>query len=110
MTKEAGFTRTEIAIVAVVLLLGVAAGGPILWNRYERKTRGACIANLQQLDGAVQGWALENKKSSTDTHVFADYADYLKGSVIPICPRGGTYTPGKTVADIPRCSIPGHTL
>ena len=29
--------------------------------------KNACIANLKQIDGAVQQWALENKKSGTAT-------------------------------------------
>ena len=110
MTKESGFTRMEVAIVAVVLLLGLAAAGPFLWNRHERRTQAACIANLKQIYGAAYGWSLENKTSSSDTYAFTDFAHYLRGSVLPICPRGGTYAPGKTFADNPRCSVPGHTL
>lgn len=110
MTKAAGFTRTEVAIVAVVLLLAIATAGPILWNLYERQTRAECVMNLKQLHGAALGWALENKRTSTDTYSFADFAHYLKGSVVPVCPRGGTYTPGRTVADPPHCSFHGHTF
>src|SRR5579871_5747095 len=75
----------------------------------------ACIANLKQIDGAVQEWALENKKVSTDSYSLTDpnILRYLKGSVLPICHQGGVYSAGKTVADVPKCSMSdrlGHSL
>jgi len=72
--------------------------------------RNACIANLKQIDGAVQQWALENKKNSNAAPVMSGVVQYLKGSVMPVCPLGGIYRPGRTVSDPPTCSVRGHTL
>ena len=75
-------------------------------------SRNPCIPNLKQIDGALQQWALENKKTPTDTYSFSDKTllAYLKGSVLPKCPQGGLYSPGTNLTGVPKCSIPGHTL
>ena len=76
--------------------------------------RASCIANLKQIDGAVQQWALENKKAATDTYALTDTTvlAYLKGSTLPACSGGGTYSAGTTVSGSPTCSLSasGHTL
>lgn len=72
--------------------------------------KNACIANLKQIDGAIQQWALENRKVAASPVNMRGAAEYLKGSMLPLCPAGGIYTPGSTVSGVPTCSIPGHTL
>lgn len=71
-----------------------------------------CIQNLKYIDGAIQQWALENKKAATDTYSLTDteILAYLRGSVLPLCPRGGKYSAAKLVHLPPLCSVPGHTL
>lgn len=71
-----------------------------------------CISNLKQIDGAVQQWALENKKTATDTYSLSDtnLLDYLRGSVLPRCPLGGVYSGAATISGCPLCTVPGHTL
>lgn len=69
----------------------------------------ACIANLKQIDGGIQQWALENKKSSTETPAVSEVAAYLKGNQFPVCPGGGTYTI-HSVSEDPTCNVKGHTL
>lgn len=72
-----------------------------------------CIAHLKQIDGAIQQWALENKKEATDVPDLAGAASYLKGGVLPVCPQGGSYRAGATVMDAPICSLAttrGHSL
>jgi hypothetical protein len=74
-----------------------------------------CIANLKQMDAAILGWSIETKKSSTDIVSFTDlnFLQYLKGTILPVCPAGGIYTAGKTVVDAPICSLSrsqGHSL
>lgn len=70
----------------------------------------ACIANLKQIDGATQQWALENRKLAASPVDMRGVVEYLKGSVLPFCPAGGVYRPGVTVSASPLCSVPGHTL
>jgi hypothetical protein len=68
----------------------------------------ACINNLLQMHGAMQQWALENKKDVSAVATANDVSPYLKDG-IPKCPAGGTYTLG-AVSEPPKCSIPGHAL
>ncbi|MGV3757436.1 MAG: competence type IV pilus major pilin ComGC [Verrucomicrobiota bacterium] len=78
--------------------------------------KSACVANLKQIDGAIQQWALENKKVDSDPVDFEAAKAYLKGGVLPSCPSGGgSYAAGKTVADPPTCTFryqngEGHSL
>ena len=71
-----------------------------------------CVGNLKQIDLTAQAWALENKKTMPDTYSLSDTTllAYLKGSVLPVCPLDGTYSPGTNNGDVPKCSVPGHQL
>ena len=102
----------------LVLVVGLAAAAVVAIPNFIRarspSARTACIANLKQIDGAVQQWALESKLTATDTYSLSDTTvlAYLKGSVLPVCPEGGRYLPGINVAASPRCTIGGlsHSL
>ncbi len=63
----------------------------------------ACINNLRMIDGAIQQWALENKKTAQSIATERDIVPYLKDGVLPKCPSGGTYTIG-AVGAAPTCS------
>ena len=107
---DAGFKRSELALVGVMLLVVIAAFLP-WWIQREQKKK--CIFNLKQIDGAVQQWGLEYFKATTDTYSLSDptLIAFLRGSVLPVCPGGGVYTPAPNVGSwSPLCSIPGHTL
>ncbi|MBI5774679.1 MAG: hypothetical protein HZA89_13165 [Verrucomicrobia bacterium] len=71
--------------------------------------KNACIANLKQLDGATQQWALENKLTANSAVNAEGIKNYLRGRMLPVCPAGGTYS-FTIVKDTPRCTIPGHAL
>src|ERR1051326_7323673 len=71
-------------------------------------TANACINNLRQYDGAVQQWALENKKQSSDTYGMTSIQPYVKldsTGNLPACPAGGTYATGGAVTNPPTCSL-----
>ena len=75
----------------------------------------ACIANLVQIDGAVQQWALERKLPTNSVYSLQDpqVLSYCKGSTLPVCMTGGRYLAGKTVSDSPSCTRHGtidHTI
>lgn len=97
-----------VVAIGVVLIVGVFPLEETRKNRAQMQ----CVANLKQMDGAVLSWALENKKAVTDTHSLSDamFLSYLKGSTLPLCPSGGTYTSGTNIGDVPRCSVHGHEL
>jgi len=113
-------TKTVMIIaVAAVLVLAVPVIGLLaaiaIPNFVKARTTAqqkACITNLKQIEGAVQQWALENRKPTSDTYSLSDPAllAFLKGSVLPACPAGGVYSAAPWVGDSPRCSIPRHQL
>ena len=69
----------------------------------------ACINNLRMIAGAKQQWALENKKSATDTPTAADIAPYFPKNNPIVCPAGGTYSIN-AVNVAPTCTVPTHAL
>ncbi|MCX6902549.1 MAG: DUF4190 domain-containing protein [Verrucomicrobia bacterium] len=74
----------------------------------EAGRKKACIANLQQIQGAKDMWAREHKKSGPDLPTDADLFGsdkYL--SEKPVCPSGGTYSLNN-LTNKPACSIPDH--
>jgi hypothetical protein len=91
-----------VAVTAVLCLFSpsMTSSGPSASN--------VCINNLRQLDGAKQVWALTYHKSTNDVPTMEDLQPWLKRAFV--CPKGGTYIPGR-VCDPPRCSLGGsHTL
>jgi len=110
-SRKSGFTLVEIMIVVAIIGLLAAIAIPNFVKARTTAQKNACIANLKQIDGAVQQWALEQKKSSTDTASTTDVLAFLKGSTLPACPMGGDYTTG-AVSSAPVCSksTDGHSI
>ena len=119
--RKSGSTIWEIVIVVAIMVLVTlsAAPGWKYTSRYSglsgrRYTGISCIANLKQLEGAKQQWAVENKQLPTAVPAYSDiYGPTLYIRALPICPQGGTYTM-KAVSVAPTCSRSGtpdfHTL
>ena len=87
-SRRGAFTLVEIMIVVAIIGLLAAIAIPNFIKARTTAQMNACINNLRQIDGAIQQWALENKKDATASPVFTDISSYLKNSVI--CPSGGT--------------------
>ena len=111
-SRKSGFTLVEIMIVVAIIGLLAAIAIPNFVKARSTAQKNACIANLRQIDSAVQQWALENKKTSSDTYAISDptLLLYLKGSTLPPCPASGTYAAGGSVSIVPTCTVAGHTL
>jgi hypothetical protein len=75
----------------------------------------ACVANLNQVQGAIEMYALENKLEPTNRVAITDLSGGAEKYIRPLintgltCPAGGIYSV-TTVGDPPKCSVPGHTL
>lgn len=94
-------------VPAVGLLSAIAI--PNFVKARTTAQKNSCVANLKQIDGATQQWALENRKTKDSPVRPEDVVQYLRGGKLPKCPQGGTYTL-TTVGGEPKCSVPGHKL
>jgi len=102
----------EIMIVVAIIGLLAAIAIPNFIKAREASQKNACIANLKQIDGAKNTWALENKKVNTDLPTATDlYGATLYIRDEPTCPANGAYNI-QIVSTKPTCSLStvGHTL
>ncbi len=101
-----------MVVVAIIALLAAIAIPNFVKARVtSQKT--ACIANLKQIDGAKNTWALETRRASTaspdDGQLFGA-TRYIRQK--PACPASGAYLID-TMASQPSCTLAaleGHTL
>lgn len=111
----AGFAKTGIVMGYVsifVTMIVVAIALPSLVPARTHAQKNACIANLRQIDGAKEQWALENKKTKGEPADDDQINAYLKNSARPVCPQGGVYSYNPLGMN-PTCSLGaalGHTL
>jgi len=82
------FTLIEIMIVVAIIGMLAAIAVPNFAKARTEAQRTGCISNLQRIDGAIQVWALEQKKDADQPVTYADISGYLKNAVL--CPSGGT--------------------
>jgi prepilin-type N-terminal cleavage/methylation domain-containing protein len=109
--RNRAFTLVEIMIVASIIGLLAAVVVPSYYRSVAASQKSACIANLSQIEGAIQQWATEFKKANGSPVTKTDIIPFLKGNRMPAEPAGGDYTLS-TVDAPPECTNAslGHTL
>ena len=112
-SNKSGFTLVEIMIVVAIIGLLAAIAIPNFVKARATAQKNTCVANLKQIDGAKQQWAIENKKNGADVPAPADlYGTSLYIKAEPTCPLAGSYSV-LAVNVNPTCSLAatdGHSL
>ena len=117
--RTKGFTLVEILIVVAIICLLAIIAIPKLTNFGMVRAKAqaeTCIANLRQIESAIQVWAVDLSKNDTDVPQWADLVpNYIRTQ--PVCPSGGVYNVGTCkVSERPTCSykaaegMPKHVL
>src|ERR1043166_3811668 len=99
-------------VVAIIGFLAAIAI-PNFVEAPTARPKNAGISNLKKMDGAKSTWALEQKKTSSDTPADSDLFGtglYIKDK--PACPGGATYSLNavSVKTDCSLASSDGHSL
>jgi len=87
-SQRGGFTLVEIMIVVAIIGLLASIAVPNFMKSRAIAQQKSCLSNLQQIDGAIQRWALDLNKAAGQTVSYQDIGSYLRNAVV--CPSGGT--------------------
>ena len=76
--KHGGFTLVEIMIVVAIIALLAAIAVPGFLRARKRSQASKILNDLRMINGAVDQYAIENSKVSTDQVDIPDWTKYIK--------------------------------
>ncbi len=112
--KTKGFTLVEIMIVVLIIGILLAIAVPNFLKARETSRTKTCVANMRQIEGAKEQWAMENNQGATSTPTAGNLSpDYIK-SAMPACPSGAAAYVINNMSTNPTCgnvgTNPTHVL
>jgi prepilin-type N-terminal cleavage/methylation domain-containing protein len=81
MRGQKGFTLVELMIVVVIIGILIAIAIPVYNLVTARAEKGACVANLRMIDGAIQNYFMNTSEWPAN---ISDLDDYFQEP--PACP------------------------
>ncbi|MGB9877379.1 MAG: competence type IV pilus major pilin ComGC [bacterium] len=106
--KRKGFTLVEMMIVVLIIGILIAIALPNFLKARENARLRACVANMKQIQAAVEQYAMDYKMAASASvpALSALSPTYIRTT--PTCPSGGTYSINGTVGDYSiNCSVHG---
>lgn len=102
-----GFTLVEVMIVTAIIGVIAAIAIPNFVNARLRAHATACVANLKQIDNAIQMWVVDTGAADSAPVVWGNIVpDYIRTQ--PSCPTHGEYN--ISIANTsPTCSVDNST-
>ena len=99
--RKKGFTLVEIMIVVAIIGLLAAIAIPNFVRARTRAQTSTCIANMKQIEGAAQVWAIDTGAADTATPTIAN----LTPTYVRRWPSCGTvaYAAPGAVSSTPAC-------
>jgi prepilin-type N-terminal cleavage/methylation domain-containing protein len=103
-SRKSGFTLVEIMIVVAIIGLLAAIAIPNFVKARTAAQKNVCLANMKQIDGAVEQFALETKLAQGADVTIAQICGaglYIKTE--PKCPAGSASYAAQKVGTLPVC-------